>query len=184
MCIRDSFRALLADHGSVQSMSEADNPYDNAFAESLFSRFKAELIQKGAFESKEDAITEIFDYIEMYYNTQRLHSSLGYVPPVEFEEITKRKTWWNTTSGTMCLPDLKQAERNAFVLRVFLGIRSRNVHFESLKKNRGWRKPPTSVTIPVEQDIPGKLLSSRACFRLPVKMKLEPSSETKKLDYF
>lgn len=87
-----NFRALLADHGSVQSMSEADNPYDNAFAESLFSRFKAELIQKGAFESKEDAITEIFDYIEMYYNTQRLHSSLGYVPPVEFEEITKRKT--------------------------------------------------------------------------------------------
>lgn len=85
------FRTLLNDYKCVQSMSEADNPYDNAFAESLFSRFKAELIQRGAFESKEDAITEIFDYIELYYNTQRLHSSLGYVPPVEFEEMTKRK---------------------------------------------------------------------------------------------
>jgi transposase InsO family protein len=87
-----NFRTLLTDYKCVQSMSEADNPYDNAFAESLFSRFKAELIQKGAFESKEDAITEIFDYIELYYNTQRLHSSLGYMPPTEFEEKTKPKT--------------------------------------------------------------------------------------------
>lgn len=84
------FRYLLASHQCIQSMSKADNPYDNAYAESLFSRFKAELIQKGAFESKEDAIIEVFDYIEVYYNTQRLHSSLRYMPPQEFENKIKQ----------------------------------------------------------------------------------------------
>lgn len=53
--------------------------------ESCFSRFKAELLQDGIFETIEDARTEIFEYIEMYYNTQRLHSSLNYQSPVEFE---------------------------------------------------------------------------------------------------
>lgn len=69
-----------------QSMSRKANAYDNAFAESLFSRFKAELMQKGAFLSLEDARTEIFDYIEMYYNLVRRHSALGYKSPVQFEK--------------------------------------------------------------------------------------------------
>ena len=81
-----NFKALFAYTGYVQSMSGADNPYDNAHAESFFSRFKAELLQKGAFQSKEDAITEIFNYIEMYHNTERLHSSIGYVPPATYEK--------------------------------------------------------------------------------------------------
>lgn len=81
-----NFKALFANTGYIQSMSGADNPYDNAHAESFFSRFKAELLQKGAFQSKEDAITEIFNYIEMYHNTERLHSSLGYVPPATYEK--------------------------------------------------------------------------------------------------
>ncbi len=80
------YRALLLNYKCVQSMSEANNPYDNAFAESFFSRFKAELLQKGAFENKEDAVAELFDFIEMYYNTHRLHSSLGYRSPLEYEE--------------------------------------------------------------------------------------------------
>jgi len=80
------YRALLEKYDCVQSMSEADNPYDNAFAESFFSRFKAELLQKGVFESREDAVVELFDFIEMYYNTHRLHSSLGYQSPMEYEE--------------------------------------------------------------------------------------------------
>jgi transposase InsO family protein len=49
----------------VQSMSEADNPYDNAHMESFFSRFKAELMEGGAFQNAEDSQTEVFDYIEM-----------------------------------------------------------------------------------------------------------------------
>lgn len=75
----------LALKGYTQSMSGADNPYDNAHAESFFSRFKTELLEKGAFESLEDAKTEVFNYIEMYYNTHRLHSSLGYLSPAQFE---------------------------------------------------------------------------------------------------
>lgn len=81
-----SFRGLLTQYQVRQSMSEADNPYDNAFAESFFSRFKAELLQKGAFQSKQDAIIEVFDFIERYYNTKRLHSSLGYSTPLKFEK--------------------------------------------------------------------------------------------------
>lgn len=87
-----SFRALLNQHQALQSMSEADNPYDNAFAESFFSRFKAELLQRGAFQSKQDATTEVFDFIERYYNTKRLHSSIGYSTPMEFEKQYHQKT--------------------------------------------------------------------------------------------
>jgi transposase InsO family protein len=68
-----------------QSMSRADDPYDNAFAESFFSRFKAELLEGGAFLDIEDARTEIFDFNEMYYNRIRRHSSLGYKSPMNFE---------------------------------------------------------------------------------------------------
>lgn len=81
-----AFRKLIRARDIVQSMSRADNPYDNAFMESLYSRFKAELLQGGAFESIEDARTEIFEYIEMYYNSVRRHSSLGYLSPIEFEK--------------------------------------------------------------------------------------------------
>ncbi len=59
---------------------------DNAFMESCFSRFKAELLQDGIFETVEDARTEIFEYIEMYYNTVRLHSSLNYQSPCNYEK--------------------------------------------------------------------------------------------------
>ena len=66
-------------------MSRADDPYDNAFAESFWSRFKAEVLEGGAFLDLEDARTEIFDYIEMYYNRIRRHSALGYKSPIIFE---------------------------------------------------------------------------------------------------
>ena len=78
-------RELLAERKIRQSMSGKDNPYDNAFMESYFSRFKAELLQGGAFEKLEDARTEAFEFIEMYYNPIRRHSSLGYISPMDFE---------------------------------------------------------------------------------------------------
>ena len=81
-----SFKILLTDHHCQQSMSAADNPYDNAFAESLFSRFKAESLPNGGYESKQQAISLIYEYIEMYYNTERLHSSLNYQSPSEYEK--------------------------------------------------------------------------------------------------
>jgi putative transposase len=79
------FRQLLQINGFRQSMSGKGNCYDNAQAESFFSRFKAELIEGGTFADLEEASIEIFSYIEGYYNRVRLHSSLGYKSPMEFE---------------------------------------------------------------------------------------------------
>lgn len=79
------FRDLLQKHRFKQSMTRRDNHYDNAMGESFFSRFKAELIQKGGFLNFEDAYTEIFEYIEIYYNLKRRHSGIGYNIPEEYE---------------------------------------------------------------------------------------------------
>jgi len=68
-----------------QSMTRKDNHYDNATMESFFSRFKAELLEGGAFQSLSDARKECFSYIEEYYNRIRRHSALGYVSPLDFE---------------------------------------------------------------------------------------------------
>lgn len=70
------YRRLLSINGYRQSMSGKGNCYDNAQAESFFSRFKTELIEGGVFESPEQAKSEIFSYIEGYYNRIRRHSSL------------------------------------------------------------------------------------------------------------
>jgi putative transposase len=87
----NNFRQLLRKNGFRQSMSGKGNCYDNAQAESFFSRFKAELLENGKFEDIEQARSEIFSYIEGYYNRIRLHSSLGYKSPVEFEQELKIK---------------------------------------------------------------------------------------------
>jgi putative transposase len=86
-----AFRLLLQRSGFRQSMSGKGNCYDNAQAESFFSRFKAELIEGGVFENLEQAESEVFSYIEGYYNRVRIHSSLGYKSPLEFEAELKTK---------------------------------------------------------------------------------------------
>lgn len=76
-----------------QSMSRADDPYDNAWAESFWSRLKAELdMPKGGYESIEKLRSVLFEYIDGYYNTNRLHSSLNYLNPVAFETEYYRLT--------------------------------------------------------------------------------------------
>ncbi len=87
----NGFRQLLQENCLQQSMSGKGNCYDNAQAESFFSRFKAELIEGGVFEDLEQAQLEIFSYIEGYYNRVRLHSGLGYKSPLEFEVELKNK---------------------------------------------------------------------------------------------
>ena len=99
----NDFRAIIRDKKMLQSMSRANNPYDNAFMESCFSRFKAELLQDGIFESVEDARTEIFEYIEMYHNTKRLHSSLGYKSPAQYEQEYEQKTTFDMHKQTAML---------------------------------------------------------------------------------
>ena len=80
------FRSFLTDNDMRQSMSRRANPYDNAWTESMIGTLKAEMLQGGSFNSAEDAYTEIFAYIESYYNRSRKHSSLGYQSPIKFEE--------------------------------------------------------------------------------------------------
>lgn len=96
------YRRLLYIHGFRQSMSGKGNCYDNAQAESFFSRFKAELVEDGIFESVEQARSEIFSYIEGYYNRIRRHSSLGYVSPLEFEKQLKIKNQRRKESFVSC----------------------------------------------------------------------------------
>jgi transposase InsO family protein len=86
------FRLLLQRNCLRQSMSAKGNCYDNAQAESFFSRLKAELVEGGAFEDIGQARSEAFSYIEGFYNRVRLHSSLGYKSPLEFENELKTKT--------------------------------------------------------------------------------------------
>jgi putative transposase len=83
--VSKELRALLVSHGIEQSMSRAGETYDNAYAESFFSRYKAELLEGGAFTDIEEARSETFRYIEGYYNRVRRHSALGYESPEEYE---------------------------------------------------------------------------------------------------
>jgi transposase InsO family protein len=109
----NTFRNIIANKKMMQSMSRADNPYDNAFMESCFSRFKAELLQDGIFENIEDAHTEIFEYIEMYYNTIRLHSSLDYKSPMQFERQWKEINIFDMHKQTAML----YTEESSFIER-------------------------------------------------------------------
>ena len=69
----------------VPSMSRKGNCYDNAVAESFFSTLKNELVHDRRFATREEAQTQVFEFIEIFYNRQRLHQTLGYVTPVQFE---------------------------------------------------------------------------------------------------
>jgi putative transposase len=80
-----AFRNALKKAGFSQSMSACSNPYDNAWTESFFGSFKPEMLQKGSFDNFQDAQTEIFEYINGYYNTHRKHSALGYMTPSAFQ---------------------------------------------------------------------------------------------------
>ena len=79
-------RRRLEYHGFIQSMSRKGNCWDNASAESFFKTLKNELCGHTAFATREIARLAIFEYIEVFYNRQRLHSSLAYLTPVEYEE--------------------------------------------------------------------------------------------------
>lgn len=79
------FRKKLKLLGFKQSMSRKGNCYDNAFVESFFHSLKNEL-EVEIFKTKKDAEKAIFEYIETWYNSKRLHSSLGYMTPMEYEQ--------------------------------------------------------------------------------------------------
>ena len=80
------YRAELAAHGMLASMSGKGDCYDNAVAESFFSTLEFELLMKNDWHTREDARRAIFRYIETWYNRRRRHSTLGYVSPAEYEQ--------------------------------------------------------------------------------------------------
>ncbi len=79
------YRAELAAHNMVASMSGRGNCYDNAVAESFFSTLEFELLMQSDWHTREDAKRAVFRYIETWYNRKRRHSTLGYVSPAEYE---------------------------------------------------------------------------------------------------
>jgi putative transposase len=81
-----SFSERLKEVGITPSMGRTGTALDNAMAESFISTLKAELVSNLEFPSRQAAKTAIFDYLETFYNTRRLHSSLGYRSPADFEE--------------------------------------------------------------------------------------------------
>jgi len=89
-----AFRNLLQQHKFIQSMSGKGNCYDNAVVESFFHTIKTELIYFENYSTREEAKKSIFEYIEIYYNRDRLHSTLNYCSPVQFEQM-----WINTQAA-------------------------------------------------------------------------------------
>ncbi len=80
-----AYRQALASHGLIASMSRKGNCYDNAYIESFWSSLKHEAVFGRRFATRAEARSALFDYIEGFYNPRRLHSSLGFTSPLNFE---------------------------------------------------------------------------------------------------
>ena len=82
----EHYQLLLAKHGIACSMSRQADCWDNAPMESFFASLKKELVHDADFATQAEARAAIVEYIEVFYNNQRRHSSLGYVSPAEYEQ--------------------------------------------------------------------------------------------------
>ena len=80
------FRSFLAQNEVIPSMSRKGNCYDNAFVESFFKTLKSDLRNMKIVLTKENLVSELFKYIEIWYNRRRIHSSLDYISPIEFKQ--------------------------------------------------------------------------------------------------
>lgn len=83
-----SYQRLLDEYGLIPSMSRKGNCWDNACVESFFGTLKRELIYHRHYATRDEAKQDIFEYIEVFYNRQRRHSTLGYHSPAEYETRT------------------------------------------------------------------------------------------------
>jgi putative transposase len=87
----DHYQRVLSSEGIMCSMSEVGPCWDNAPVESFFGRLKCEIAPGEMFDTREQAKAEIFEYVEVFYNRVRRHSSLGFLSPVEFERTYNPK---------------------------------------------------------------------------------------------
>lgn len=85
----NDFRKMLDKHSFIQSMSRKGNCWDNAVAESFFSIIKSEMIHHEHFKGRNDTLPAVFEYIEVYYNRKRKHSTLGYRTPAQIDQTIK-----------------------------------------------------------------------------------------------
>ena len=81
------YQLLLADHGIQCSMSRTGNVWDNSAMESFFSSLKIERVHRRGYRTRDEARSDIFNYIECFYNPHRRHSTLDYVSPAAYEEL-------------------------------------------------------------------------------------------------
>ncbi len=88
----DDYQNTLRAAGVTCSMSRKGNCWDNAPAESFFATLKRELIHQRNFRTRAEAKSSIFEFIESWYNRERLHSSLGYMSPVDFEAVNNHQS--------------------------------------------------------------------------------------------
>lgn len=84
----NDYRQLLSSAEALTSMSRTGNVYDNAPMESFFATLKTELVQHRRYHSRQQAKSDIFEYIEVFYNRQRLHAAIGYMSPADFESLS------------------------------------------------------------------------------------------------
>jgi len=82
-----AYQALLKQHGMVSSMSRKGNCWDNAPIERFFSSLKREWTGDRWYRSRQDAMADVREYVAVYYNSKRLHSTLGYMTPMNYEKI-------------------------------------------------------------------------------------------------
>lgn len=85
------YQLILLKHGILCSMSGKGNCWDNAVMESFYRTLKVELIYQHKYQTRREAQRDIFEYIEIFYNRERLHSSIGYYTPEEYETLMLTK---------------------------------------------------------------------------------------------
>jgi len=109
--------AVLEKHGMIPSMSRPANPYDNASCESFLKTLKREEIYANQYSDLEHLRTNIQEFIEKYYNQQRLHSTLGYCSPEEFEQQAKH----SDSMTQFCSPTVKFFRSSRLGIRLAKG---------------------------------------------------------------
>ena len=116
---------IAAKAGILLSMSDKGHYYDNAVAESFFHTLKTEEVHLSYYRTREEARLAIFEYVEVFYNRQRLHSTLGYRSPLEYEKSCK-----------ITLPPMTKIRglRRDFVHNVFPGMPFYPLRVTSFKK--------------------------------------------------